>query len=84
MNIINTSIKLPITISVNSKNYNLAKEFEKKLQDLDLVSSYYIDYFSNEKIIYKIIYNSTPNKFINEFTNSKIKLNTSSSIWSVE
>ena len=84
LNIINTSIKLPITISVNSKNYNLVKELEKKLQDLDLVSHYYIDYFSNEQIIYKIIYNSTPNKFINEFKNSNIKLNTNSSIWSVE
>jgi|TARA_B100000959_G_scaffold13154_1_gene12978 hypothetical protein len=84
LNIINTSIKLPITISVNSKNYNLVKELEKKLQDLDLVSSYYIDYFSNEQVIYKIIYNSTPNKFINEFTNTNIKLNTNSSIWSVE
>ena len=84
LNIINTSIKLPITLSVNSKNYNLVKELEKKLYDLDLVSSYYIDYLSNKKIIYKIIYNSTPDKFINEFTNSSIKLKTDSSIWSVE
>ncbi len=84
LNVINTSIKLPITISVNSKNYNLVKQLENKLQDLDLVSSYYIDYFSNEQVIYKIIYNSTPNKFINEFTNSNIKLNTDNSVWSVE
>ena len=84
LNIINTSIKLPITISVNSKNYNLVIQLEKKLQDLALVSSYYIDYFSNEQVIYKIIYNSTPNKFINEFTNSNIKLNTDNSVWSVE
>tara|TARA_B100000579_G_C22734726_1_gene806062 strand:- start:42 stop:1121 length:1080 start_codon:yes stop_codon:yes gene_type:complete len=84
LNIINTSIKLPITISVNSKNYNLVEKLEKKLQDLDLVSNYYIDYFSNEQVIYKIIYNSTPKKFIDEFTNGNIKLNTNSSIWSVE
>ena len=84
LNIINTSIKLPITISVNSKNYNLVKELEIKLQSLDLVSYYHIDYFSNEQVIYKIIYNSTPNKFINEFTNSNIKLNTDNSVWSVE
>jgi len=84
LNIINTSIKLPITISVNSKKYNLVKELEKKLQDLDLVSSYYIDYFSNEQVIYKIIFNSTPNKFISEFTNSNIRLNTNNSIWRIE
>ena len=84
LNIINVSIKLPITLSVNSKNYNLVKELESKLYELDLVSNYYIDRFSNEKIIYKIIYNSTPDKFINEFVNSDIKLNTSNSIWRVE
>ncbi len=84
LNIINVSIKLPITLSVNSKKYNLIKNLEKKLYDLDLVSNYYIESFSNQKIIYKIIYNSTPDKFINEFKNTNIILNTSSSIWSIE
>ncbi len=84
LNIINASIKLPITLSLNSKNYKLAQELEKKLYKLDLVSSYYIDSFSNEKIIYKIIYNNSPDKFINEFKDGNIKLNTSTSIWSVE
>ena len=84
LNIINVSIKLPITLSVNSKKYNLIKNLEKKLYDLDLVSNYYIESFSNKKIIYKIIYNSTPDKFINEFKNTNIKLNTSNSVWSVE
>ena len=84
LNIINVSIKLPITLSVDSKDYSLSQKLEKKLYELDLVSNYYIDNFSNEKIIYKIIYNSTPDKFINEFTNSNIKLNTSNSIWSIE
>jgi len=84
LNIINASIKLPITLALNSKNYKLVQELEKKLYNMDLVSNYYIDSFSNEKIIYKIIYNNTPDKFINEFKNSNIKLNTSNSIWSVE
>ncbi len=84
LNIINVSIKLPITLSVNSKNYDLVKALEKKFYDLDLVSNYFIDSISNEKIIYKIIYNSTPDKFINEFSNTNIKLNTANSIWSVE
>ena len=84
LNIINLSIKLPITLSVNSKNFDLVQVLEKKLYDLDLVSNYYIDRFSNEKIFYKIIYNGTPDKFINEFTNSNINLNTSNPIWSLE
>ena len=84
LNVINVSIKLPITLSVKSKDYKLIQELDKKLFGLDLVSSYYIDVFSNEEIVYKIIYNSTPDKFINEFTNSNIKLNTSNSIWRIE
>ena len=84
LNVINISIKLPITLSINSKNHNLIRDLEKKLYELDLVANFYIDTFSNEKIIYKIIYNSTPDKFINEFVNSDMKLNTSDSIWSIE
>ena len=68
----------------HSKNYILSEKLEKKLYELDLVSNYYIDSFTNEKIIYKIIYNSTPDKFISEFTSNNFKLNTSNSIWSVE
>jgi len=84
INIINVSIKLPITLSVKSKDYKLIESLDKKLYELDLVSSYYIDNFSNEEIVYKIIFNSTPDKFINEFVNSNIKLNTNSSIWRIE
>ena len=84
LNIINASIKLPITLSLNSKNYKLAQELEKKLYNLDLVSNYYIDSFSNEKIIYKIIYNNSPDKFINEFKDGDIKLNTNTKIWGIE
>ena len=84
LNIINVSIKLPITLSLNSKNYNLIKKFEKKIQNLDLVSNFYIESINNEQLIYKIIYNSTPDKFINEFSNGNIKLNTSGSVWRIE
>jgi len=84
LNIINVSIKLPITLSVNSKNYKLIKKLEVKLNNLDLVSSFYINNINSNKLIYKIIYNSTPDKFINEFIEDNIKLNTSKSIWSIE
>ena len=84
LNTINLSIKFPITLSVNSKNFDLIQVLEKKLYDLDLVSNYYIDSFSNEKIFYKVIYNGTPDKFINEFINSNINLNTNNPIWSLE
>ncbi len=84
INIINVSIKLPITLSVNAKNYKLIKKLETKLYKLDLVSSFYIDTINSNKLIYKIVYNSTPDKFINEFSNGNIKLNTNESIWRIE
>ena len=84
LNIINVSIKLPITLSINAKDHSLVKKLEKKRYELDLVSSYYIDSFSSKKIIYKIIYNSTPDKFINEFASSNMKLNTNNPTWRIE
>jgi len=84
LNIINVSIKLPITLSVNAKSYKLIKKLETKLYKLDLVSSFYIDSINSNKLIYKIIYNSTPDKFINEFSNENIELNTNESIWRIE
>ncbi len=84
LNIINVSIKLPITLSINSKNYELIKKLESKLDSLDLVSSFYIDSINSDKLIYKIVYNSTPDKFINEFSNGDIKLNINESIWRIE
>ena len=84
LNIINVSIKLPVTISIDSKNYELIKNFEKKLNNLDLVSSFYVNTINNKNLIYKIIYNSTPSKFINEFSKDNLKLNTDGKIWRIE
>ena len=84
INQINTSIRLPLTLLLNSKNYELVAKFEKHLAKLDLVSNYYIDNFSSEITIYKIIYNSTPDKFIQEIENEGFKLDTSYKIWRVQ
>ena len=84
INQINTSIRLTLTLSLKSKNYELITKFEKHLAKLDLVSNYYIDNFSSEMTIYKIIYNSTPDKFIQEIENEDLKLDTSYKIWRVQ
>ena len=83
-NLINTSINLSITLSLNSKNIDLIDRFEKHLSELDLVSKYYIDKFSSDNTVYKIIYNSTPDKFLSEFRNMGFKVDTSYKIWKLK
>ena len=84
MNQINTSIKFPITIQIESKNYKLIQKLEHELFKLDLVSKFYIENFNNQITTYKIIYNGTPDRFIHEINKNDISLNTSFKIWRIE
>ncbi len=65
-NIINTSIKLPLSVSINSKEYQRIKTFEKFLDSFDLVSSSKISMFDNKYISYKLIFNGSPQNFFDE------------------
>ena len=65
-NIINTSIKLPLSISIDSKEYQRIKTFEKFLDSFDLVSSSKISMFDNKYISYKLIFNGSPKTFFDE------------------
>ena len=65
INLINTSIKLPLTISLAAKNYDKIELFEKALEDLDLVSNFIVSSFNSEEITFKITYNGSPDKFFN-------------------
>ena len=84
LNQINTSIKLPINIYLNSKNYNLINRFEKLLDKIDLVSNYYINSFSNEKTEFKIIFNGAPDKFIKDIENNGFYIDTSLDNWVIK
>tara|TARA_A100001015_G_scaffold169312_1_gene188194 strand:- start:2514 stop:3587 length:1074 start_codon:yes stop_codon:yes gene_type:complete len=84
INLINTSIKLPITISLDSSKFSLIKKFENKIENMDLVYNYYIESFSNNEVIYKIVYNGTPNKFLEEFNPENIKVDLTNNIWKID
>jgi len=84
LNQINTSIKLPITISIESKRYNKITSLEDSLSKIDLVSSYNIIKFDNQKILFKIIYNGSPDKFITDMKNVNILIDTQNQIWNVK
>ena len=82
-NQINTSIKLPINISVNSKKVKQIQLIENYLAQLDLVSNYYITNFNNNNTIYKIIFNGNPNQFLMLMKEKDIDIDTNQEIWKV-
>ncbi|MDC3349893.1 hypothetical protein OAV75_02870 [Candidatus Pelagibacter ubique] len=80
-NEINTSIKLPLTISINSKKTKKIIEFEQVLYSLDLVSDFSILNFNSEIIQYKITYNGTPNIFLNDMKEKNLELEIKNNMW---
>ena len=83
-NEINTSIKLPLTISISTQRYKKILELEKALNSMDLVSNFYILKFDNQNIYFKIIYNGSPKIFLNDFNKRNINLLTKNEVWSVK
>ena len=84
LNQINTSIKLPITLSVSSNDMNKVFDIEKKLQDIDLISEVYIQSFDNERIIFKIVFNGSPNQFMTSASEKNMNFEKDENIWRVK
>ena len=83
-NLVNISIKLPLTVLIDSKNLKLLKRFEKELNSSDLVYNYYVESITNNETIYKIIYNSTPKKFIKNFEDRNFQIDYNNEIWLIK
>ena len=84
INKINTSIKLPLTISLDASEYKKILNFENVLDKLDLVFSYEISQFDNKTIYYKLIYNGASNKFINDLETNGIELDIQNQNWKIK
>ena len=83
-NEINTSIKLPITILVNSKNYKQIAEIENAIENIDLISEFYTLKFDSQNILFKIIYNGSPNFFLNDMSKQNLDLIMTNNVWKVK
>ncbi len=83
LNIINKSISLPIILKVDSNRYLLTEKLEKTLKQLELVNTFTIEKINNKEIIYKIIYNGLPKKFLIEMQKNNLNLNFSNDIWTL-
>ena len=80
-NKINTSIRLDINIKVeNSNNYKISN-FEKVLNQLDLIYDFSIMKFDNDYIYYQVIFNGTPNNFLKTMSSNDYEFDTQNRIW---
>ena len=83
-NEINTSIKLPLTISIKAKDYKKIMNLEQVLTNIDLISNFYISNFDNRHTLYKIIFNGSPKTFLNEMNNRGFNLEMKKNVWTVK
>ena len=83
-NQINTSIKLPLIITVDLNDNKKIEDFEKIVDELDLVSSFFISKIDNKKVYFTLIYNGTPKAFINSIENFGHKLDFKNKIWNLQ
>ena len=83
-NEINTSIKLPITVSINSKNYKKIIELEKAFTSNDLIPNFFIVKFDSQNTEYKIIYNGSPKTFFNYMSKKNFDLILTDNVWVVK
>jgi len=84
VNRINLSIKLPLKVSIKSKNIDLINRFETALNNSEFTFDYQIDKITSENTTYKIIYNNTPDKFLLNFNDLNFKIDISNEVWSIQ
>ena len=80
-NLINTSIKLPILIQIDNKNFDISLRFEETLNKLDLINSFSIKRFNKDHIFYELIFNGTAKKFIDIMKEQNFNFDTQNKIW---
>ena len=83
-NEINTSVKISLTVSINNNNNSEISKFEEILDNADLVYNYYIYKFNNKDSFYKIIFNGSPDHFLNFMKNKNFEFDIQNKIWSVK
>ena len=80
-NQINTSVKLLLNISIDNSNNIKINKFEKILSDMDLIYNFYIYKFDNKNNFYKVIFNGTPDKFLEVMSYQNYNFEIKNKIW---
>ncbi len=84
LNQVNTSIRLNLNIKINSLNNTKISNFEKTLNETDLIYDFFITKFDNNYIYYQIIYNGTPDNFLKSMGYNNYQFNTQNKIWELK
>ena len=80
-NQINTSVKLSLNISIDNSNNIKINRFEKILSDMDLIYNFSIYKFDNRNNFYKVIFNGTPDKFLEVMSDQNYDFEIKNKIW---
>ena len=80
-NQINTSIKLNLTISVDNSNNIKINQFEDYLSNIELIYNFNIFKFDNKKIVYRIIFNGTREKFLEIMKSKNYYIQIKNKVW---
>ncbi len=80
-NQINTSVKLSLNISIDNSNNIKINKFEKILSDMDLIYNFSIYKFDNRNNFYKVIFNGTPDKFLEVMSDQNYDFEIKNKIW---
>ena len=83
-NLINTSLKLPINLQLDSKDTLKIVNLEREMNNIDLIYDYYVTSLSNKNLNFKIIFNGSPKQFLNIMNERNIKIDIENEIWKVK
>ena len=78
------SFKYISILSPSNCDATSIKYLEKVLNNLDLISNFYILKFDNQKIYFRIIYNGSPKIFLKDMNKNNFDLIMENNIWTVK
>ncbi len=80
-NQINTSLKLALNVKVNNNDNFKISNFEKILNEMDLIYDFFISKFDKNFTYYQIIFNGTPATFLKKMSDKNHNFNTQNKNW---
>ncbi len=80
-NQINTSLKLVLNVMVNNNDNFRISNFEKILDEMDLIYDFFISKFDKNFTYYQIIFNGTPATFLKKMSDKNYNFNTQNKNW---